>query len=204
MIPDVGTTCLFTFISNFSTLDGIYRIRAETTFLDAIASNIDFVENLYIPAGLSSTEFNADYSSYTSDRVAVLESVVNTDVLYYVPQSIILNVPDPTVNEYYSLILVTKLGVFKNTQTIFPLLDSINDIIQAQLGISEPVRVVTNPENKVYLTQAQYDTIVEARAASAATISPLSVQLVQAQQQNTYLSSLVAQYEALIVQIAQS
>lgn len=202
MIPSVGTTCSFVFTTNFATLNGVYRIRAETTFLDAVSSGVNFVDNLYTPAGLQLSDFNADYSSYTSDRVTVLESVVDSSVVYYTPESIFLNVPDPTINEYYSLIVVSNLGVFKNTQDIYPLLDSMKDLIQAHLGVTDPIRVVTNPENKVYLTDSQYQAVVAARQANIQVLSPLSAQVVALTTQNTYLAAKVAEYEALIAQLA--
>jgi len=198
----VGATCLYTFTSSFATLNGVYRTRAETTFLDAVASGVDFVSNLYTPAGLSRTQYNADYSSYQSDMVAVIESVTNNSLVYYVPESILATVPDPTIKEYYPLILVANLGVQQNPQVVLPLIDAVKDKIQATLGTTDPVRVVTNPENKVYLTDSQYETLVAARAANIQALSPLSVQLQAANTQIAYLAAKVASYEALIAQLS--
>ncbi len=125
MIPDVGSTCLFTFTSRFATLNGVYRVRAETTFKDAVRSGVNFVDSLYIPAGLEEKDYNADYLTYTDDKIVVLESVKNAELVYNVPQSVFLNIPDPTIREYAPLTLVVNLGVHRNTQVIYPLLDQI-------------------------------------------------------------------------------
>jgi len=69
MIPNAGVTCLFEFISKFETLDGVYIVRATTTFADAVASGVDFFENLYSPAGLTRVDYAADYASYKQDKV---------------------------------------------------------------------------------------------------------------------------------------
>ena len=201
MIPAVGATCLYTLIPKFATLNGVYRNRAETTFLDAVASGVDFVANLYTPAGLSQTDFNIDYASYRQDAVLVLESVLDSSIVYYVPESIFHTVPDPTINEYYNLVGVIQLGVFKNTSDILPALDSIKDTVQAQLGVTDPLRVVTNTSNKMYLTDGQYESITTARSTNIRVLSPLSVQLAQANKQIQNQAAKIAAYEALIAQL---
>ena len=201
MIPAVGATCLYTLIPKFATLNGVYRNRAETTFLDDVASGVDFVANLYTPAGLSQTDFNIDYASYRQDAVIVLESVLDSSIVYYVPESIFHTVPDPTINEYYNLVGVIQLGVFKNTSDILPALDSIKDTVQAQLGVTDPLRVVTNTSNKMYLTDGQYESITTARSTNIRVLSPLSVQLAQANKQIQNQAAKIAAYEALIAQL---
>lgn len=202
MIPSVGATCSFEFTTPFATLNGVYRIRAETTFNDSIASGVDFVSNLYTPAGRSQADFNADFASYKTDRVTILESVVDNTVVYYTPESIFAKVPDPTVREYFPLVLVVDVGVQKNTQKILPLIDQVKDLIQATLGTTDPLRIITNPANKVYLTDAQYATLEAAREANIEELVPLSVQLKQEQDNNTFLAAKCAAYEALIAQLS--
>lgn len=200
MIPDVGSTCRFVFVTKFSTLSGIYKIRAETTFLTARAGGIDFVTNLYSPAGLSQNDFNSDYASYLKDKVFVLESVIDSDVVYNVPESIILGVPDPTIKEYLNMIMVVTLGVQQNNQKVYPLLDQIQDLIRSTLGVTDPVKILANPDNKIYLTDAEYQALETARAANTKSLMPFSVQLKEAQDQIAFLAAKVAAYEHLIAQ----
>jgi hypothetical protein len=200
IVPSVGTTCAFVFTSRFTILDGVYKVRAEVTFTNAISSGVDFVENLYTPVGLSSGDFSTDYASYTKDRVLVLEAVADSTKVFYIPESLFAKVPDPTIKEYYSLIMVVNLGVHKNTQVVIPLIDSIKDTVQASLGVTDPVYVATNPDNKVYLTDTQYQALVVAREANVQQLVPLSVQLKQEQDRNTILATKVAYYENLIAQ----
>ena len=198
MIPEVGTTCSFTFKPRFASLNGVYTIASTTTYLIAVASGINFVSGLYTPAGLSQTDYNADASSYTSDRIAVLELVSDTSVVYYVPESVFATVPDPTIQEYYPLILTVNLGVQLNVQAVLPLVTSIGDLVTATLGTTDPLRVVTNPAKKVYLTNAEYETLVTAREANIAALSPVSVQLKAAQDLIILQAAKIASYEALL------
>lgn len=202
MMPFVGSTCLFTFTTQFATLNGVYTTRGATTFAAAIASQVDFVANLYTPAGLSATNYQADYASYQNDNVAILESVADNTVVYYVPESALALVPDPTIKEYVPLTLVVDLGVQQNTQAILPLLNTIKDAVQASLGSTNPCYVLGNKVNKVYLTDTQYQALVTARAENVQTLIPLSLQLQNEVAKNTYLAAKVAAYEALIASLA--
>lgn len=204
MIPTVGSTCSFEFLDKFSTLNGIYKIVAETTFLASISSGVDYVKNLYTPAGLNQTDFNTDFATYKNDAVAVLESVADSNVVYYAPESIFLKVPDPTIREYFPLVLVVDLGVQKNPQTVLPIIDQIKDLIQAGLGTTDPVRIVTDPNKKIYMTDAQYAVLEAAREANTSELIPLSIQLAKEVDKVTYLNAKIAAYENLIKELSQT
>lgn len=201
MIPSVGSTCKFTFTQNFASLDGIYRVIATSTFKDSVSSGVDFIEKLYTPAGLSATDFNNDYVTYLSDRVVILESVIDASIVYYVPETVFLGVPDPTIREYYPLVLIVNLGVQKNTQRVLPVMDSITDIVRSSIGSTDPVRLITSEQNKSYLTDTEYQILEDARAANIEELVPLSVQLKQEQDKNVYLAARVAALEALIIDL---
>jgi|APDee1175537692_1029409.scaffolds.fasta_scaffold11331_2 hypothetical protein len=201
MIPSAGSTCRFTFTARFSTLDGIYKTRAVVTFNDSIASGVDYVSGLYTPAGLSQADFNADYADYLGDKVVVLESIVDPDIVYYVPETVFLTIPDPTIREYYPLVMVVNLGVQRDTQKVLPVIENVKDLIRTTLGTTDPVRLVTSEQNKIYLTDAEYEALEVAREVNIEALSPLSVQLKQLQDINQILIAKVAAYEALLVQL---
>jgi hypothetical protein len=198
MIPETGSTALFTFKLRFDSLNGVYRIRAKTTFRDAITAGVSFGSNLYVPAGLAASDFDTDYPTYLTDVVAVLESVRDTSVVYYVPESVFATVPDPTIKEYFPLNAVINLGVFSNTQAIYPLLDQIKDLVQSSVGVTDPLYLLTNPDNKVYLTDAQYAAVEEARQENTQKLVPLKVQLDQALLALQIMSTKVSLYEKLL------
>lgn len=201
MIPAAGSTCRFAFTARFATLDGIYKTRAVVTFNDTIASGVDYVSGLYTPAGLSQADFNTDYPTYIGDTVVVLESILDSNTVYYVPETVFLTVPDPTIREYFPLVMVVNLGVQKDTQKIVPVIDSVKDLIRTQLGTTDPVRLITSEQNKIYLTDTEYQELEEARQDNIELLSPLSVQFKQLQDMNQILIAKVAAYEALLIQL---
>lgn len=201
MIPSPGSICRFNFTARFSSLDGIYKTIAVVTFSDSVASGRDFVSGLYTPAGLSQTDFNADYPSYLGDKVLILESVLDSSVVYSVPESVFLTVPDPTIREYFPLVMVVNLGVQKDSQKVVPLIDNVKDLIQSTLGTTDPVRLITSEQNKIYLTDEEYAALEEEREANVENLSPLRVQFKQLQDQNQILAAKIAAYEALLIQL---
>lgn len=198
---DIGTTYAFSFLPAFDALDGVYRVRAETTFEDSISSGVDFVRNLYIPAGLTDTDFKNDYINYKVDKVSVLESVVDSSIIYYTPESIFRTIPDPTIQEYYNLNLIVKLGAFKNVQDVLPLIQTLQDTIGSEIGVTDKIIVTTNSNKKIYLTQLQYQTLVDERNANINRAESLAVRLRNEQNLRLLLASKVAEYEALIAQL---
>jgi hypothetical protein len=198
MIPNAGVTCLFEFIAKFETLDGVYIVRATTTFADAVASGVDFFENLYSPAGLTREEYATDYAGYKKDKVCTIESVTDSNVVYYIPESIFGKVPDPTIREYYPLIMAVDLGIQKNPQVVLPLIDMVTDLIKDSLGSQNPVRIVSDPNKKIYLTDAQYTTVETARELNKQTVISTLVRLRQEEAKVTGLAAKVAAYEELL------
>lgn len=201
MIPSAGTTCLFEFISKFDSLDGVYIVRATSTFSDATASGIDFFTNLYSPAGLTREIYVADYPGYKNDRVCTIESIADSSVVYYVPESIFGKVPDPTIREYFPLIMAVDLGVQKNPQAILPLMEQVGDLIKDIVGSENPLRIISDPNKKVYLTDAQYNLVETARLANKQAVVPLRARLRQEEDKVTVLAAKVAAYEALLVSL---
>lgn len=199
MIPPVGSTCRYEFKTKFSTLNGVYKTASATTFLAALASGTDFVENLYTPVGLTQADFDADYDNYTKDTVLVLQSVSDSSVVFYIPESILGKIPDPTIRPYLPLVMVVNLGVFKDTQQILPLINEVKDLIEVGIGSTETPYIVSNSTNTVYLTDSEYAAVEAARAANKAELIPLSVQLRMEQEKVTRLAAQVAQYEQLIL-----
>lgn len=202
MIPPPGTTCAFDFIAKFALLNGVYKVTSEVAFVDAVASGVDFVTNLYTPAGLSASDYSADYAGYVGDIVLILQSVSDEKVVVYAPTSTFRTIPDSTIKAYDRIVMVVDIGPQADTQVILPLRTAIQDYVRTQLGITDPVSVLTDPTKRTYLTQAQYDTLEQAREANKQALSPVSVQLQAALAQNAILAAKVAYYETLLVQTA--
>jgi len=172
---------------------------ATMTFGTAVASGVNFVDSIYTRAGLSSSDFDVDYPSIKNDQVYLLKSVSNSDVLLHMPGSFFRLVPDPTVREYYDLMLVLPMGAFSNTQVVLPVVQQATDLIQSQLGISTPPSVLSDSTRKVYLTESEYEVIQAARDANKVALAPLSVQIEELRRINQQQAVLIQEYERKLI-----
>ena len=125
----------WTFPQKFSTLNGTYRVISITTFADALTNSIDFFKNLYQPAGLTQAQYNTDASGYQGQVVYQLQSPSDTTALsIYVPSSLIVTAPDPSVTEYVPIYVAVPLGVFKSSAEYACLLPGLGSLAAAVTG----------------------------------------------------------------------
>jgi len=203
MIPEVNTTCLFTFAADFGALNGAYKVQATTTFQNALAVNSSSIQDVFELVGLTQDNYLSRYNEFLTDTVLILESVGSTSLTIYIPTTLLGgNVPDPTIREYLPLELVVDLGIQKSPQMVLPLITQIKDLIATHVGTEEAARLVTSRRNAVYLTDSAYETIVAARQSLIEEQTPLIAQLQTAQNTITYLSALVKSYEDKILALS--
>jgi len=200
MIMQAGTTYAITLIAKFNgTLDDNYTVVMTTTFEDAIASGVSFVDKLYKPAGLTSSDYNADYNNLTHNTVYVCQSVSDSTVLLYVPEYVISGIPDPTVRAYNRIILLVDLGVQQNDSKITPLISLFSDQVAAYIGMTNAVTPVTNSANKVYMTDAQYTSYRSALDANTTSLPSLTAQIRTLTAENNDLRDRLAAYEQAVI-----
>lgn len=202
MLFNVGTVCKYTFTDKFKLLDGVYLLAATTTFEQAVDAGIDFMKNLYTPAGLSSTDFADDYNSYAKSVVLELKTIAvgsTASVTYYVPDTILGTVPDPTVQRYPSISLGIQFGAFKDPTVYTSLRSQISDLISSVTGDSSALVWYETPEDAQWLTDAEYAALETQRAANIKAITPLQVVIKQKDDTIAQLKALNAELTAALV-----
>lgn len=199
MLPLVGSTCLFSLATKFASLDGVYTVSALSTFNDMIVNNQDFVANLYTPAGLAKADYIADFSSYEGGMVAIVQSVVDTSVTYYFPESILAMVPDPTVKKYQQIYMAIVLGAFKDTSTYSWAKTQVDAIMTAITGTTNQVKFMANPDNDVWLTDSEYAALDATRTANIKATESLYTQLQAALEAQSALQARIKTLEEAIV-----
>lgn len=167
----VGCTCELTLGKGFAGLNGKYYISLEMTFKDAIASGVDFVTNLYTPGGKTVTDYNADYPNYLNDMVLVCVPIADKTKSYYIPTSLLLAPPDPTVKTYYRRLAVVDLGIMEDPNVLQPLVQQIGSLATAQTGILDCVILSAVTASPVYMTDTEYQAHLAAMASNKGTVT---------------------------------
>ena len=167
----VGCTCELTLGNGFNALNGKYYVSLEMTFKDAVASGVDFVSALYTPAGKTSADYNTDYASYADDMVLVCSPVSDRTKSYYIPTSVLLAPPDPTVKTYYRRLAVIDLGIQEDPNTLQPLIAQLGAVATAQTGILNCIMLNAVTASPVYMTDTEYQAYQVSLAANLGTVT---------------------------------
>lgn len=202
-LPQIGSTCLFTLTSKFSTLNGIYNVTALGMFND-LAVTVNFVDNLYTPAGLTQQDYINDFPSYQNEKVAIVSPVSDDTTTYYFPEAIIAKVPDPTVKKYGHIYFAMDIGPFQDTSVLQALKTQLGSMITNVTGVTNPVRVLNNPKFDTWMTASQYQALEEQRQANIKQTDTLYTQLQNAIALNNTYQAKIAALEEMIIQLSQS
>ena len=175
-IPNVNTTCYYTFKSEFTKVNGIYTLAEIMSFNEATLSGVDFVASLYTPSGLLPAQYTTDAPLYINDSVLYLTPVVSNGTALYVPSSILQNVPDPMVGCYNKLAIGVSLGLFDNQEQLNWIITELNNIISAVIGVSSPQAKLYSLGTQ-YMRVSDYEALVVSRKSQKSAYSPLWQQL---------------------------
>lgn len=191
ILPEINTVCAYQFTTDFVSLNGIYTLVDLTSFNEAIAEGVDFVADLYTPAGVESSQYATDAPTYKNDAVLHLTPVNPGGVALYVPQTVLAVMADPMVGCYNALALGISLGVFDDATTLNWIVSELNAIISATIGVSNPVKVYSLGTQ--YMRIADYAALVATRQAAQSSYATLYEQL-QAQIALTQKAQTLNQY----------
>lgn len=202
MIPQTGICAYFTMVPRFAALNGIYKVIEIQAFSAAMSANVDFTNLLYVPAGLTGTNWSNDYTTYQGQDVYYLQSVNvpigGTATVYPVPASLLLGPPDLSVKKYPNLYATLWFGAWKDPGEITWVINQISQLMTAVTGETDNLNFFSKKDGEVWLTDAQYAETVTQRAQAAAFSAPPAIQIQNLTAQVNQLNALVQHYEALL------
>lgn len=204
MLPALGAISAYTFTTEFATLNGIYALTELMTYDKAVASGVDFLASLYTPAGVSSAQFTIDAPNYAQDNVLVLTPVTGSTqtTVIYAPESIIAMIPDSMIGCYNNLAIGIPLGLFDNNAQLTWVLNEINSILTATLGINNPATLYSLGVE--YQKISDYEALVAQRKSAASNYITLYQQLQSQIQLTAEAQNLVKYYQDTLIQLAAS
>ena len=192
---EIGVSSLYTFTTPFQDLDGIYTLKKILTSDQAIAEGVDFVKNLYVPAGLDKDDFNNEFQTFRGQQVLYLSSVTS-DRQVPVPENILAKIPNPNIVEVDDLYIAINLGLFDNPTQLSWIVRQLQDITQSVTGESDSVDIYST--GKKWLTTKEFHDIKKARRQKAEQAQPLSVTVREQQEEILRLRNLVNHYETTL------
>lgn len=195
MLPTTGETCLFTFKSTFTSLNGIYKVLSINTLDELIALGVDMVASSYEKVGLSETEYQEEVLLFKHERIYKLSHVTTSDVIY-IPTSFFLTIPDPHIREYLHLGFAVNVGIFKDMNKIDWIKNQIGQALKAVAGVEKEPSLFEL--RSTWLTEAEFAVIESERNALISNTSNHYSDKQILLSRIARLNTIVAEYERTI------
>ena len=194
VLPDV--VYKFTFTSSFNTLDKIYRVVSILSYEELLNLEVDLFETTYKANGLDEVMFNTDLGAIRSGQIFKLVDVTDESNVQYIPELIIKEVPDQSVQKYLNLGLAVNIGIFDDPAKITTIKSEVEQTLAAMLGTNNNATLYTVKES--WLTTDQYVAIDTAREAAITKVDNHYTEKLALQKKVDQLQTLVDYYEATL------
>jgi len=151
----------FKFKSLLSSLDGIYQVSSLLSYGELIEADIDLLDTTYEAYGLTEEDFENDLDLIRAGKVIKLVSVTDPDSIQFVPEHLLSEVPDGSVQKYYHLGLAIDLGIFDDAEQLTTLKDEIDQLIQAKAGVTNSSLIYSIDD--AWMSVADFKSLQDAR-----------------------------------------
>jgi hypothetical protein len=187
-----------TFESRFAAMTGIYVITNIVNYGFILDNKIDLFETLYKSVGLTQADLKTDLSSYRNVSFWVMENV-NTKKIFYVPDILVINEPDPYVKKYPLMALSLNIGPIGDTTVIDTYKEVISDQIKARVGIDAEAKTMVYGYR--YMRVSDYETLEATRETLKSSVINLTSELQRKEAEIIRLEGLVTHLEELTTQL---
>lgn len=197
MLPTLGETAKFTFISAFNKLDGIYTILSINTLNELLELGVSLVDTTYKEAEIADPEnqYQTDLDTFKSDQIYKLKHI-ESEVVIYVPTSFNELVPDPNVKQYIQIGMGVDVGIFKDPTRIEWIKSQIAQALAAVAGVEKDPTLFEI--STVWMTEAEYQVIEDERNSTIADVTNHYTDKQKLILENTRLRTQLAEYENTI------
>ncbi|AFQ96668.1 hypothetical protein STRATTON_223 [Erwinia phage vB_EamM_Stratton] len=188
VVVTVNTTGLFKVKEPFAIAeDVIYTVEAVRTFPELVDRKEDVYNKYYLPVGLGREAYLADAN--VGGSILTLKS--RDGQVVYIPDTYIESYPGINGLEYKRNVMVIDLAFIPSYVDPTTISEDVKNIITAGLGI-DPIIDITSMDYEGTVTEENHLQMEAVRKAKIRNTTPVSEQLVSAQQENAKLKALNA------------
>lgn len=144
---------------------GIYRVEKIVSYADVLANAIDIYQNIYVPCNVPQEVYQQDEAKFSTQPFYKLVNPNLVSQVYYVPEFIIVGVPDPGVCQYNQMALTVNLGIYaSDDKVLYDVQDILKRILQARVGlpaaVAENIKLVSY--NEKWCTREYFENLIDA------------------------------------------
>ena len=142
---------------------GIYRVEKIVSYTDVLANAIDIYRNLYVPCGVPQEVYQQDEERFSTQSFYKLVNPNNVGQVYYIPEFIIVGVPDPGICQYNQMALTVNLGLYaSDDKVLYDVQDLLKRLLQARVGlpadVAENIKLVSY--NAKWCTREYFENLI--------------------------------------------
>ena len=153
-------TYKFKFEEDFDRLNGVYKVVKIYSFNELLVDQVNLFEEFYSLSKnpITEAEFERDRLPIIRTRpIFKIESVIDANIVHYIPEQEITFAPDPHVNPYKDLILSWRYGACKEAEEIEFAKNQVNELVEGLFGsVDSPLTVAIGT---VWLTDTEFQEI---------------------------------------------
>lgn len=161
MTVQVGWTYKFTFLNDFSSLDGVYSVVKIYSYNEIIDDGVDLNEGLYAKVNKTPDMLDTDIGLYRNEPIYKLVDPDNSENIIYTPSPILLNEPDPNIKKYAKLVIGINAGVCEDIAQLDYVKATVHELLEKMVGLTEQPQVFSIGSS--WLTADEYADIVAQR-----------------------------------------
>ena len=190
----------FSFVEDFVTLDGIYKVLQLMSYSEIINETIDMVASLYSKVyaeDAATAAWELARAGLIHNTFYKLQSVTDETVIIMAPEAILTEYPNASVDQFCKIMLNIDLGLFANQDDLDTIGQIITEQLHARLGITPNPQILIY--DKQWMADVEYDEIEAARVASREAVVNYYSEAVRQSAEITVKDAKIAALEAIIV-----
>lgn len=198
LVPiNVNTTYAFNFDTPLDKFSGIYTVNAILNYSELMDASVDLLADTFAPVGMPLEQYNSILPKLRKSNTYKLISPENKDLVIYIPELYVTQVPNHNVKKYYEIVLAVNIDILDDTPKLASVVSSTIDNVQATLGITTKPKIFEL--RGIWLTKEQYQEILAGREANANLSTNYFTESVRLRKEVDALRSKLAAYEDIII-----
>lgn len=192
-----GVTYRLTFVSGFESLNGLYTVSKLLSHEEMLINEFSILD-FYLAVGKTETEFLADKLDYINYDYIKITSITDETKIYYTNALLLQNIPDFSAQPYQQLGIAINIGIYEDENDVIGITNAIKTLLESNYGIVCTPSLFSH-NAKQWLTDAQYQAIVDERLAHKTVVVNEHMLLNQLSIENASLRAKIASLESFLL-----
>ncbi len=192
-------TYKFSFVSDFSSLDGVYTVKKIYAYVELLDDNLSLLPT-YEAVGKTQADLENDVNMYRTQEIYKLVHPEDETIIWYIPEGLFSTVPNYNVKKYSDFAIALRVGIYPDEDKLIYVQNVLQQQLSAMLGFTNGPDIISVGEK--WLTDEEYKDAVADREQAAKTVVNYFSENIELRKQIDHLKDRCNAYEEIIIGIA--